>query len=117
VTQRMIKATVAGAKAPYRFDELAGLAAHCTKQEDAANKVERLVRKAAAALWMSNRVGQDFDAVVTGASNKGTWVRLCRPPVEGRLERGWEGLDVGDRVRVRLVSTDPDKGFIDFARA
>jgi hypothetical protein len=65
---------------------------------------------------MSNRIGQDFDAVVTGASKKGTWVRLCRPPVEGRLERGWEGLDVGDRLRVRLVSTDPDQGFIDFAR-
>jgi exoribonuclease-2 len=75
-----------------------------------------LVRKAAAALWISNRIGQDFDAVVTGASRKGTWVRLCRPPIEGRLERGWEGLDVGDRLRVRLVSTDPDQGFIDFAR-
>ena len=116
ITQRMIKASVAGRQAPYGFDELTALAAHCTKQEDAANKVERLVRKAAAALWIANRIGQDFDAVVTGASNKGTWVRLCRPPIEGRLERGWEGLDVGDRVRVRLVSTDPDQGFIDFAR-
>jgi exoribonuclease-2 len=116
VTQRMVKSTVRGQRAPYGFDELAALAAHCTKQEDAANKVERLVRKAAAALWISNRIGQDFDAVVTGASKKGTWVRLCRPPIEGRLERGWEGLDVGDRVRVRLVSTDPDQGFIDFAR-
>ena len=116
ITQRMIKASVAGQRAPYAFDELASLAAHCTKQEDAANKVERLVKKAAAALWISNRIGQDFDAVVTGASKKGTWVRLCRPPIEGRLERGWEGLDVGDRVRVRLVSTDPDQGFIDFAR-
>jgi exoribonuclease-2 len=67
-------------------------------------------------LWISSRIGQDFDAVVTGASNKGTWVRLCRPPIEGRLERGHEGLDVGDRIRVRLVSTDPDQGFIDFAR-
>ena len=116
VTQRMVKAAVASEHAPYRFAELAALATHCTAQEDAANKVERLVRKAAAALWMSNRIGQDFDAVVTGASKKGTWVRLCRPPVEGRLERGWEGLDVGDRLRVRLLSTDPDQGFIDFAR-
>ena len=116
VTQRMVKAAVAGEHAPYRLEELSALAAHCTKQEDAANKVERLVRKAAAALWISDRIGQEFDAVVTGASRKGTWVRLCRPPVEGRLERGWEGLDVGDRVRVRLVSTDPDQGFIDFAR-
>ncbi len=116
VTQRMVKAVIASDRAPYRFEELTALAAHCTAQEDAANKVERLVGKAAAALWMSNRIGQDFDAVVTGASKKGTWVRLCRPPVEGRLERGWEGLDVGDRLRVRLVRTDPDQGFIDFAR-
>jgi exoribonuclease-2 len=116
VTQRLLKAAVAARRPPYGFEELAALAAHCTRQEDAANKVERLVRKAAAALWISNRIGQDFDAIVTGASKKGTWVRLCRPPIEGRLERGWEGLDVGDRVRVRLVSTDPDQGFIDFAR-
>ena len=117
VTQRLLKAALAGTPAPYPLAELTPLAAHCTKQEDAANKVERLVRKAAAALWMSNRVGQEFDAVVTGASGKGTWVRLHVPPVEGRLERGAEGLDVGDRVRVRLLSTDPEQGFIDFARA
>jgi len=116
VTQRLLKAALAGAPAPYPLPALGPLAAHCTKQEDAANKVERLVRKAAAALWMSNRVGQEFDAIVTGASNKGTWVRLRIPPVEGRLERGAEGLDVGDRVRVRLLSTDPEQGFIDFAR-
>jgi VacB/RNase II family 3'-5' exoribonuclease len=116
VTQRLLKAAVARIPAPYPLAELAPLAAHCTMQEDAANKVERLVRKAAAALWMSSRIGQEFDAVVTGASNKGTWVRLRVPPVEGRLERGAQGLDVGDRVRVRLISTDPDQGFIDFAR-
>jgi len=74
------------------------------------------VRKAAAALWMSNRIGDVFDGIVTGASAKGTWVRLRGPLVEGRVERGQEGLDVGDRVRVRLLSTDPDQGFIDFAR-
>ncbi len=116
VTQRLIKAALARMATPYPLGELSTLAAHCTKQEDAANKVERLVRKAAAALWMSSRVGQVFDGVVTGASPKGTWVRLRRPPVEGRIERGEEGLDVGDRVRVRLLSTDPDQGFIDFAR-
>ena len=116
VTQRLLKAAVAGTPVPYPLAELEPLAAHCTKQEDAANKVERLVRKAAAALWMSSRIGQEFDAVVTGASNKGTWVRLRVPPVEGRLERGAEGLDVGDRLRVRLLSTDPEQGFIDFAR-
>ena len=116
VTQRLIKAALAGATTPYPFSELSGVAAHCTRQEDAANKVERLVRKAAAALWMSNRIGDVFDGVITGASPKGTWVRLRSPLVEGRVEKGEEGLDVGDRVRVRLLSTDPDQGFIDFAR-
>jgi exoribonuclease-2 len=116
VTQRLIKAALARLAAPYPLAELSALAAHCTKQEDAANKVERLVRKAAAALWMSNRIGDEFDGVVTGASPKGTWVRLRDPLVEGRVERGQEGLDVGDRVRVRLLSTDPNQGFIDFAR-
>ena len=116
VTQRLIKAALAQQAPPYPFPELSALAEHCTRQEDAANKVERLVRKAAAALWMSNRVGQEFDGIVTGASPKGTWVRLRDPLVEGRVERGAEGLDVGDRVRVRLVSTDPEQGFIDFAR-
>lgn len=115
VTQRLLKAAIANAPAPYSLGELTALAAHCTKQEDAANKVERLVRKAAAALWMSDRIGQEFDAVVTGASAKGTWARLSRPPVEGKVERGAEGLDVGDRVRVRLIGTDPERGFIDFA--
>lgn len=116
VTQRLIKAALAGVTTPYPFAELSVLAVHCTRQEDAANKVERLVRKAAAALWMSNRIGDVFDGVITGASPKGTWVRLRSPLVEGRVERGEEGLDVGDRVRVRLLSTDPDQGFIDFAR-
>jgi exoribonuclease-2 len=116
VTQRLIKAALAGGAAPYPLPQLSMLAAHCTKQEDAANKVERLVRKAAAALWMAGKVGDDFEGIVTGASPKGTWVRLHHPLVEGRIERGQEGLDVGDHVRVRLLSTDPDQGFIDFAR-
>ena len=116
ITQRMLKAAVDKRPAPYALADLIPLATHCTKQEDSANKVERLVRKAAAALWMSSRIGQNFDAVVTGASGKGTWVRLCKPPVEGKLERGTEGLDVGDRLRVRLVHTDPARGFIDFVR-
>ena len=116
VTQRLIKAALAGSTPPYPFSELSALAEHCTRQEDAANKVERLVRKAAAALWMSGRIGQEFDGIITGASPKGTWVRLRQPLVEGRIERGQQGLDVGDRVRVRLLSTDPEQGFIDFAR-
>jgi VacB/RNase II family 3'-5' exoribonuclease len=116
VTQRLVKAALDGAHAPYSLTELGPLAEHCTKQEDAANTVERRVRKSAAALWLADRVGQEFDAVVTGASDKGTWVRLYRPPVEGKLERGFEGLDVGDRLRVRLVKTDAERGFVDFVR-
>jgi exoribonuclease-2 len=85
--------------------------------EDAAQKVERLVRKAAAACLLSSRIGQEFEGIVTGASPKGTWVRIFDPPTEGRVERGEAGLDVGDRVRVRLIHTDPERGFIDFARA
>ena len=88
VTQRLVKAALDKRPAPYPLPELTALAEHCTKQEDAANKVERLVRKAAAALWMSNRIGEEFNAVVTGASAKGTWVRIEKPPVEGKLERG-----------------------------
>ena len=117
ITHRLLKAAFAGKPAPYAMDELAELARHCTLQEDAANKVERQVRKSAAALLIQSRVGDTFDAIVTGASEKGTWVRTFRHPVvEGRLERGFEGLDVADRVRVRLVSTDVERGFIDFVR-
>jgi len=117
ITHRLVKAALHRRPAPYSMDELEGLARHCTLQEDAANKVERQVRKSAAALLLEDRVGQSFDAVVTGASDKGTWVRTVRHPlVEGRLERGFEGLDVGDRLRVRLISTDVERGFIDFAR-
>jgi exoribonuclease II len=117
VTQRLLKAAIARSPAPYPLPELTRLAEHCTRQEDAANKVERLTKKAAAALFLANRVGETFDAIVTGAGPKGTWVRLYKMPIEGRLERGAEGLDVGDRVRARLLSTDPHRGFIDFARA
>jgi exoribonuclease-2 len=117
VTQRLLKAALARQPAPYSLPELTMLAEHCTRQEDAANKVERLTRKAAAALWLADRIGEVFDAVVTGAGPKGTWVRLNRTPVEGRLDHGSAGLDVGDRVRVRLVSTNAQRGFIDFARA
>src|SRR5207237_3135426 len=117
VTQRLLKAAIAQTRAPYQLTELTRLAEHCTRQEDAANKVERLTKKAAAALFLSDRIGEIFDAVVTGAGPKGTWVRLCKMPIEGRLERGAEGLDVGDRLRARLLSTDPGRGFIDFGRA
>jgi exoribonuclease-2 len=116
ITQRLLKAAFKGSPAPYSVPELEALANQCTKKEDDATKVERQVRKSAAALLLSDRIGQTFDAIVTGASEKGTWVRVFHPPVEGRLERGAAGLDVADRLRVRLLSTDVERGFIDFAR-
>jgi exoribonuclease-2 len=115
VTQRLLKAALAGRPPPYPADELSALARHCTDQEDAATKVERQVGKSAAALLLASRLGERFDAIVTGASAKGTWVRLARPAVEGKVVRGFEGLDVGDRVRVELLHTDVERGFIDFS--
>ena len=116
VTQRLVRAALATERVPYSRDELGALATECTVKEDGAQKVERLVRKAAAACLLTRRIGEQFDGIVTGASAKGTWVRIFDPPAEGRVERGWEGLDVGDRVRVQLVDTNPERGFIDFAR-
>jgi len=117
VTQRLLKAAIAGAPPPYDRERLTALAAHCTTQEDQAAKVERQVRKSAAALFLQSRIGERFQAIVTGASEKGTWVRTVGTPVEGRVVKGASGLDVGDRVDVTLVRTDVDQGFIDFARA
>lgn len=117
VTQRLVKAAVAGIPSPYSLTELDLLAAHCTEQEDNAQKVERRVAKSAAALLLQSRLGEVFDAFVTGASDKGTWVRLVAMPVEGRLVQGYGGVDVGDRLKVRLLSVDVERGFIDFARA
>ena len=115
LSQRLLKAALAGSAAPYSTDELRDLAAHCTAQEDNAAKVERRVAKSAAAMLLQSRIGQMFDAIVTGAADKGTWVRIFAPPVEGRVIRGYQGLDVGQRVQVRLVGTDVARGFIDFA--
>lgn len=116
ITQRLLKAAMAGAPLPYTLTELDALGKHCTDQEDAATKVERRVRKSAAALFLSGQIGEQFDGIVTGASSKGTWARIFNPPVEGRVDRGFIGLDVGDRVCVRLVNTDVERGFIDFVR-
>jgi exoribonuclease-2 len=116
ITQRMLKSALAGAPQAYSLAELRDLALHCTRQEDDATRVERQIRKSAAALLFEGRVGQRFPGIVTGASEKGTWVRVLAPPVEGKLQRGWEGLDVGDRLQVQLLSTDVERGFIDFAR-
>jgi len=116
VTQRLVKAALAGRAPPYSTAELEALALHCTQQEDNATKVERQVQKSAAALLLARRIGDEFDAIVTGASAKGTWARISSPTVEGRIVRGFEGLDVGDHVRVRLLRADATHGFIDFAR-
>lgn len=116
IMQRLLKAALAGQPAPYEVAELEEIARHCTEREDEARKVERLVRKAAAAHLLQSRIGEWFNGVVTGASEKGTWVRIFHPSVEGRLERGFHGLDVGDRVRVRLDGVNVGRGFIDFVR-
>ena len=116
ITQRLLKSAMAGGSPPYANDELAILAKHCTEEENAAKKVERQVIKSAAAMLLESRIGEKFDAIVTGASEKGTWVRLLRPPIEGKLESGFEGMDVGQKLRVELVSTDVERGFIDFKR-
>ena len=116
ITQRLLKAAVAGEPAPYSFDEEDLLAKHCTDAEDAANKVERQVAKSAAALLLESRIGEHFAALVTGASSKGTWARLLTIPVEGRVVRGFEAADVGDQIQVQLLSVNVERGFIDFAR-
>ena len=116
ITQRLLKAAMAGETPPYNSAALTSLATHCTKQEASAKKVERQVRKCAAAQFLSGRIGETFDALVTGASDKGTWVRLLTPPVEGRLMTGNEGIDVGDQIQVRLTGLNVERGFIDFVR-
>ena len=107
---------MAGHSRPYENDELEALAKHCTQAEDAAKKVERQVIKSAAAILLESRIGEQYDAIVTGAAEKGTWVRLLHPPIEGRLQSGFEGMDVGHRLRVQLVRTDVERGYIDFKR-
>lgn len=116
ITQRLLKAAMHGLSLPYKNDELEELAKHCTQKEDDAKKVERRVRKSAAALLLEHRIGEQFDAIVTGAADKGTWVRLFNPPIEGRLSVGAEGMDVGRRLRVELISTDVERGYIDFKK-
>lgn len=116
ITERLTKAAIAKKPVPYSMDDLTALAKHCTDQEDAANKVERQVEKSAAALLLESRIGEQFDAIVTGAADKGTWARLLSVPVEGRVIQGFQGLDVGQHTRVQLVSVDVGKGFIDLKK-
>jgi exoribonuclease-2 len=117
VTQRLIKAVLAGKAAPYTDEELAAIAANCTAKENAARKVEREMAKRIAAVAMSNRIGQAFDAIVTGVTVHGTFVRVLQPHVEGLLHTNGSAVDVGDKLRVKLISTDVQRGYIDFARA
>jgi len=114
ITSRLLKAALADQPQPYSNAELADLALHCTRQEDAAQKVERRLRKSEAALLLEARVGQHFDALVTGSTADGIWVRLFAPPAEGKLVHGQTSFKVGDKVRVKLVATDVERGFIDF---
>jgi exoribonuclease-2 len=117
ITHRLVKTALDSGKLPYSLEQLDSLAKHCNEQHANADKVERSVRKSASALLLAPRIGQRFDAIVTGAGPKGTWVRIQEPVAEGRVVREYEGLDVGDRVRVELVHTDVTRGFIDFTRS
>ncbi|MFN8525805.1 MAG: RNB domain-containing ribonuclease [Chloroflexota bacterium] len=117
ITQRLVKAALAGDRPPYDDDELVELARHCSDREDEAQRVERQIRKSAAVAVMESRIGEVFEALVTGASTKGTWVRVLQPPVEGKLVHGGSGVDVGQKIRVKLLATDMERGYIDFARA
>jgi VacB/RNase II family 3'-5' exoribonuclease len=116
IIQRLLKAATVGSKCPYTNDELEEIATHCTLMEDAAKKVERQVEKSTAALLFETRIGEQFDGIITGANDKGTWVRILYPPIEGKLISGFEGMDVGNRIRVQLVRTDVERGFIDFRK-
>lgn len=116
IMQRLLKATIRNQPSPYNVDELEQIAAHCTERESAARKVERFMRKVSAAVFLSKRIGDQFDAIVTGIKPDGTYVRLIKPAAEGRLVHGQQGIDVGDKIRVRLVSTNPVQGYIDFDR-
>lgn len=114
VTQRLLKAAISGNTVPYRPEELEKIASHCTLREDDVKKVERQVEKSANAILMESRIGEEFDAIISGASPKGTWIRLFHPHVEGKLEKGFTGLKVGQKIKARLISINVENGFIDF---
>jgi exoribonuclease-2 len=117
LTQRLIKAMLGGSPSPYSDDELSAIARNCTLKEDAARKVERQVSKVLAAMAMTRHIGEIFDGIVTGVTPHGTFVRVIKPHVEGLLVQGQHGLDVGDKLRLKLVSADVHRGYIDFVRA
>ena len=116
VTQRLVKAALEGKPVPYSVDDLRKIAEHCTERDAAARKVERKMRKVASAVLLKDKIGAEFKAIVTGVTPKGTFARVLSPPVDGRVMRGDHGLRVGEKVSVRLLSVDPERGFIDFGR-
>ncbi|MEP7219709.1 MAG: RNB domain-containing ribonuclease [Bacteroidota bacterium] len=116
VIQRLLKSVTEGRPSPYGIDEMRGIAEHASRRASEARQVERYMRKAVAAMFLSEHIGEHYQAIVTGVSPKGTFARLVAPPAEGRIVSGEEGLDVGDRIGVRLAATDPERGFIDFER-
>ncbi len=116
ITQRLVKAALARRVPAYSAEELAGLATHCTEQEDMAKKIERQVSKSAAAILLGPRIGESFDGIITGSADKGVWVRIMHPPVEGKVVSGGDRPPVGQRVRVKLVHVDVERGYIDFIR-
>lgn len=116
IIQRLLKAALGNSPVPYTEEELTGIASHCTMMENAAKKVERQIDKSTAALMLQSRIGEEFDAIVTGSSDKGTWVRIFNPPVDGKLVSGFEGVDVGQKIRVKLLNANVELGFIDFKK-
>jgi len=117
VTQRLLKAAILGATPAYTEPELAEIAQHCTDRDSASRQVERFMKKVAAALMLSNQIGRQYTGIITGVADKGTFVRLLEVPAEGRLLHGERGLDVGEKIRVRLASVNPDRGFIDLEKS
>jgi exoribonuclease-2 len=114
VTQRLLKSAISGKPVPYQLEQLKQIASHCTLKEDDVKKVERQVEKSANAILLESRIGEEFDAIVSGASPKGTWIRLSHPHVEGKLVKGYSGLKVGQKLKARLIQINVEAGFIDF---
>jgi exoribonuclease-2 len=113
----LVKAAIAGKPMPYSLNELDEIALHCTEREGAAKKLERTMRKVAAAVLLSKHIGEIYDGIVTGVQDGATYARLFKPPAEGRIVKGDKGLDIGDKVKLKLIATDPERAYIDFARA
>jgi exoribonuclease-2 len=116
ITHRLLKSAMINRTPPYSLEQLEFIARHCTQKEDDAKKVERQVEKSAQAMLLESSIGEEFDAIITGASPKGTWIRLFHPHLEGKLIKGFEGLKVGNKLKARLIQVDVESGFIDFEK-